>query len=250
MNARHAESRVVRIPADAIIPAPAAMARPLGLPPGGTALQRMTALVDAAFALLAGHAAPIGIVREVHAGEFPRIYAGEGRNEAHSPLASIAPRADSLALFAVTLGSGVSRAIDDLFSRNDFALGHALDAAASAATELAAEHLRHRHEAETGGTSLHYSPGYCGWHVSGQRALFAALHPEEVGIRLRESCLMEPLKSISGVLVAGPAVIHRFEPSFTFCSACLTRTCRRRMRDLAGDATPNLSLVDRRIAGQ
>ena len=29
---------------------------------------------------------------------------------------------------------------------------------------------------------------------------------------------MEPLKSVSGVLVAGPAGIHRFAPTYPFCA--------------------------------
>jgi hypothetical protein len=80
-----------------------------------------------------------------------------------------------------------------------------------------------------GSTLLRYSPGYCGWDITGQRALFAALHPEEIGIRLNESCLMEPVKSISGVMVAGPAEIHEFNNDYPFCSECRTKDCRRRI---------------------
>ena len=60
---------------------------------------------------------------------------------------------------------------------------------------------------------LRYSPGYCGWHVSGQINLFNTLTPEKIGITLGESCLMNPLKSVSGVLVAGPPNIHISTPT-------------------------------------
>ena len=73
---------------------------------------------------------------------------------------------------------------------------------------------------------LAYSPGHRGWHVSGQRALFAALSPEEIGITLNSSCLMQPLKSVSGVLVAGHPDVHDFDDDFPFCSECSTRDCR------------------------
>jgi hypothetical protein len=76
---------------------------------------------------------------------------------------------------------------------------------------------------------LTYSPGYCGWHVSGQRALFRVLRPEEIGVTLNESCLMQPLKSVSGVMVAGAAAVHRFRPTYDFCDACATHECRTRM---------------------
>jgi cobalamin-dependent methionine synthase I len=113
-----------------------------------------------------------------------------------------------------------------------------LDAIASEATELAADGLeqrildeRIRLGAVAPSTSLvRYSPGYCGWHLSGQRALFAALKPEAIGLTLRDSCLMEPLKSISGVMVLGHPDIHEFSPTYSCCSECRTATCLPRMR--------------------
>ena len=72
---------------------------------------------------------------------------------------------------------------------------------------------------------LPYSPGYCGWHVSGQRALFAYLDAGEIGVTLNASCLMNPLKSVSGVLAAGPPDIHRFAPTYACCAECRNRTC-------------------------
>ena len=94
-------------------------------------------------------------------------------------------------------------------------------------------------DARTGGRAdaasriLRYSPGYCGWNLTGQRALFTALGPEEIGIHLTESCLMEPVKSISGVAVIGPADIHGFTDDYSFCAACPTHDCRRRIKELA-----------------
>jgi hypothetical protein len=125
--------------------------------------------------------------------------------------------------------------IGELFATREFALGSVLDAAASEATERAGDAVERRFRECAGGApadaaALRYSPGYCGWDMTGQRALFAALRPEEIGITLRESCLMEPLKSMSGVIVAGPAAIHEFEDTYDFCADCRTRGCRDRIR--------------------
>jgi hypothetical protein len=65
--------------------------------------------------------------------------------------------------------------------------------------------------------------------VSGQRALFEFLGPEEIGITLNASCLMQPLKSISGVLVVGAGHIHRFRPTYSFCERCQEKQCRDRI---------------------
>jgi hypothetical protein len=83
---------------------------------------------------------------------------------------------------------------------------------------------------------LGYSPGYCGWHISGQKKLFAYLHPERIGITLNNSYLMTPLKSVTGVLVAGPPEIHRFKPDFPFCRHCRTYSCLERFKHLVATA--------------
>ena len=80
---------------------------------------------------------------------------------------------------------------------------------------------------------LGYSPGYCGWHISGQRELFQYLKPESIGITLNNSYLMNPLKSISGVMISAKAETHIFSPKFKFCKSCQTRSCINRMRSLS-----------------
>ncbi len=85
--------------------------------------------------------------------------------------------------------------------------------------------------------ALAYSPGYCGWHVSGQNALFSVLEPEQIGVSLGTGCMMRPLKSVSGVLVAGGPEIHDFDPAYTCCSGCDTLECRERIARITGPAT-------------
>lgn len=181
---------------------------------------------------------PRGMLAEVDADRFAQIYEGEGDNDVPSPLAEIFPRADLLALFAATIGAGVSERVTALFEGGRPALGATLDAAASEAAERAAVYIdrvvletaRKENRASEHSRLLRYSPGYCGWNITGQRALFKALAPQEIGIHLTESSLMEPLKSISGVMVLGPAEIHDFENHYRFCSDCRTKDCRRRIQ--------------------
>ena len=182
-------------------------------------------------------ASPRGVVREIAIDEFADIYNGDGRNAPDTPLAEIYPRARKLALFAATIGDGPSDEIGTLFKREEPALGYALDVIASEATNMLADRLsarflgklRERHGDKGDSRVLPYSPGYCGWHVSGQRKLFEWLHAGNIGITLSESFLMRPLKSVSGVLVAGPAEVHRFRPVYPFCDDCTTHECRGRM---------------------
>ncbi|MBD3334643.1 MAG: hypothetical protein GF355_03925 [Candidatus Eisenbacteria bacterium] len=218
-----------------------------GIPRETPADERLRRIHDRSLNLLNELAEPRAVLSEISPGEFERIYAGDGRNAPATPLAAIFPRGGFLALFAATLGPAVGDKISALFAARDFALGSMLDAAASLATERAgdaieqhvAELLSRRDVPEGERHSLRYSPGYCGWHMSGQRALFDALDPGEIGIALRESFLMEPLKSMSGVVVAGPAVIHVFRPDYAFCAECRTKGCRERMRRVLHDRPPD-----------
>ncbi len=196
-------------------------------------------LLTRAIDIFSNHAAPIGVCADISIPEFSAVFAGESQNDPEAPLGNIFPKADKLALFAGTVGPELARQIADLFHRHEYALGYVLDAVASCGTERLADLLQTAWESAATGQRqassvertavLPYSPGYCGWHVSGQRRLFQYLKPEEIGITLRESCLMEPLKSVSGVFVLGPRAIHQFNPVFGFCSECRTRNCRARL---------------------
>lgn len=204
---------------------------------------RVSARVDAALALYAELAEPRAVLEEVSAEEFARIYRGEGRNARETPLDGIYPRAEGLALFAATVGEPVSARISALFEQTELATGFLLNAVASNAADTLAALAGRRFLGWLAGEGrasrptrvLAYSPGYCGWHLSGQGALFARLRPEEIGITLNRSYLMQPLKSVSGVLVAGPAEMHAFGPDFPFCEECNTRSCEPRIAAVLED---------------
>jgi hypothetical protein len=217
------------------VPERAEVFRLQGLPAKTEPSNRIVALYEAALAAYVETAEPQAVLTEIPRPAFAEIYRGEGRNAAETPLEAIFPRADRLILFAATVGPRLSVRIGELFARNQPALGAMLDSVASAAADRLADLLCARALAEAKGSDAHvlaYSPGYCGWHVSGQRALFAALGPEEIGITLNASCLMDPLKSISGVLVAGRGRVHRFTPAYPFCADCRDKPCRARLAAL------------------
>jgi hypothetical protein len=215
----------------------ATVLRSQGIPADATVPRRIRDLVSTTLDSYARLTEPRGMLAQVSAEQFGRVYRGEGNNAPRTPLEAIYPRADRLALFAATLGEELSREIRRLFDANEPALATMLDAVASERADHAAERLAEKYRAslvedgETGAEStvLAYSPGYCGWHISGQIRLFDFLAPQEIGITLNPSCLMQPLKSVSGVLVVGAAEIHSFDNDFDFCDDCATQDCRARI---------------------
>ena len=76
-----------------------------------------------------------------------------------------------------------------------------LDAAGSVAAEAAAEYMdraiQERAAAEGLRTSCRASPGYGDWDVREQKALFGLVPAGRIGVRLSESGMMIPRKSVS-----------------------------------------------------
>ena len=66
-----------------------------------------------------------------------------------------------------------------------------------------------------------YSPGYCHWDVADQRKLFSLFPSAPCGVTLTSSLLMNPVKSISGVIGIGKSVGYRDYP----CALCLSNHC-------------------------
>jgi hypothetical protein len=96
---------------------------------------------------------PVGILKEVAINEFDPIYCGEGKNEHPSPLAAIYPKASYLALYIVTLGHGVDRALDQFIGAGEMTAAYMFDIIASEGAEAAADTLQAYHQ-----TKLHQRP--------------------------------------------------------------------------------------------
>jgi hypothetical protein len=227
---------------DEAMPPEAEVLRAQALPDRSELPVRVRSALDDAFEEFRRLAAPVGLVEDLPGEDFMALYQGEGCNPPDSPLPEVVRRAEAMGLYAATVGEPTCRRVCELFAAHDVALGYLLDTIASAAADRLSHLLAERFGARLveGGLSpevasvLPYSPGYCGWHVSGQRRLFARLRPEGIGIHLNASCLMTPLKSVSGILVAGSGEAHRFRPDYPFCEACAMHECVRRMASVRG----------------
>jgi hypothetical protein len=73
--------------------------------------------------------------------------------------------------------------------------------------------------------TLSYSPGYCGWHLREQPKLFSLLPDQPCGVKLNDSCLMSPVKSVSGII----GMSHRPDVQAPYsCEICGLETCYKR----------------------
>lgn len=134
----------------------------------------------------------------------------------------------------------VSGAISELASREmkeNMLYGLALDGTGSAATEMLANEVfawQDQQAAALGWKiSIPVSPGEEGWPLAvGQPQIFTPLAGESDAVRLTDSFLMEPIKSMSFVLGLGKDV----KQHGTTCNFCrLKRVCRYRKHQAPND---------------
>ena len=132
---------------------------------------------------------------------------------------------EKIAVFACTIGDAVFEKSRKLIKNNEMLHGYIYDIYGSLAVEHAMEQVQNNLKTEitkTGsGISNRYSPGYCGWNVAEQNNLFSLLPPGFCGISLSGSCLMQPVKSISGFIGIGPEIHHK---EYT-CEVCDSSKC-------------------------
>jgi hypothetical protein len=222
-----------KIPVNDTLPSLEAVLNLQGVPSGAELQAPVINAAKSALQLYLELAAPVALTSSIRVEQFEPIFNGIGLNESPNPIEKIYPRATRLTLFAATVGPAISARISKLFAEGEFPLAGHLDSAASNGADLISTILEKMYKsylirlglANKETVVMAYSPGYCGWHISAQKALFEFLHPGEIGISLRDSFLMEPLKSITGVLIAGPRSIHKFEASYAFCARCKAQSC-------------------------
>lgn len=179
---------------------------------------------------------PSAIMKSVSIEEFGVIFSENNQNEVENPLKQIFIRADYLELFVLTLGEKISQVISQFSQSRKMSSAAELDFMVSGCAEEFALQLQKRvHEKyclSVEMAALRYSPGYCGWHISGQKALLSGLDSEKIGVSLNSGLIMTPEKSISGVIVCGKKEIHLFQPGFSCCKSCRHRSCIERMNSL------------------
>ncbi|MFC2103859.1 vitamin B12 dependent-methionine synthase activation domain-containing protein [Bacteroidota bacterium] len=139
-------------------------------------------------------------------------------------IAAALKQTNSLAVFVCTAGEKLSHWINQLL-KDDSVKGYIADTIASLTVEKATDQLQDRLEKlvleNCKNITNRYSPGYCGWDVSEQHKLFSLLPEKFCGVSLNEAALMNPLKSVSGIIGIGENV----KKTNYQCNKCEMKDC-------------------------
>jgi hypothetical protein len=137
--------------------------------------------------------------------------------------------ATRIAVFVATAGAAINAQARAAAERGDTVTSFALDALGSWAAEAAADALMttiKKHLGRDEALSLRHSPGYCSMGLSEQRAIFALVAADAIGVSLQPSMIMSPLKSVSGLVALGSAACWSRQASP--CATCSDEGCPAR----------------------
>ena len=138
---------------------------------------------------------------------------------------------DRMAFCVCTIGPALEAEVTRLSALGDLLKAVVLDAIGSVAAEAAAAYVEASIAAEAAReglkTSCRASPGYGDWDVREQAAIFKLLPAERIGVRLSDTFMMSPRKSVSFAMhIAAEPERLRSENS---CENCGRKDCRYRL---------------------
>ncbi len=140
-------------------------------------------------------------------------------------IASLLERAELVAVFALTIGNELEDEAARLAREGLILQATVLETIGSLYTKQLADCVETRigDLAHAWGltASWRFSPGYCDWDISQQKTIFHMLREDYAGIRLTDSCLMIPRKSMSGIIGIGDSDINDYNP----CTTCDKYDC-------------------------
>ncbi len=129
------------------------------------------------------------------------------------------------ATFVCTAGNEISDRAKQLNFQGQLIEGYLIDVLGSVLVEKAMDKLQKNLQKKMikhgMNISNRYSPGYCNWDVKEQEQLFSFFPDDFCNVSLSDSCLMVPVKSVSGIIAIGENV--RFQKHV--CQNCKCVNC-------------------------
>lgn len=134
-------------------------------------------------------------------------------------------KTEQVAVFACTAGEQIMELYRSYLKQDDSLYAFFADLLGTIAVEKTLELLYRELEKECLSEGRHcgsaFSPGDCGWPLAEQVDLFSLLPDNCCGIRLNQSMLMLPQKSLSGIIPLGKNLKREKHQ----CSICSSHNC-------------------------
>lgn len=147
------------------------------------------------------------------------------RFDCGTKIASALQGSSAAAVFVATLGSEVTELYNRLQGESDFLKAYWLDLLANEAVDCMTGRIRSlvaAHASQSGlSTTSNWGPGYCQWQLTEQRRLLDLIPGSARLVTLTDSMLMQPMKSLAGVIGIGSEVKYHVSN----CADCALPHC-------------------------
>jgi len=134
-------------------------------------------------------------------------------------------KSEFCAVFACTAGDEITRMASAYNKKGQAVYAYIIDSLGSIVVERAMDVIYQRLKSLMNERGLNltnrYNPGYCDWDIREQKKLFGLLPVGFCGISLTDSMLMQPIKSVSGIIGIGKEVTY---DQYT-CNYCKDVNC-------------------------
>jgi len=130
-----------------------------------------------------------------------------------------------------TIGNNLEEKVAELFAKNEYPKAIALDAVGTVASKYLSNYIQSLICQEARGqnfqTTKYFSPGSGDWNINQQKIIFQIIPADKIGVKLTESCMMLPKKSLSWVIGIGKEIIIPSKGNDS-CEICLAENCQFR----------------------
>ena len=134
-----------------------------------------------------------------------------------------------LAFGLSTIGNHLEEKVAELFAKNEYPKAIALDAVGTVAAKFLSNYIKslvcQEAKEQNLQTTKHFSPGSGDWDIHQQKNIFQIIPADKIGVKLTESYMMVPKKSLSWVI--GKEIIIPSKGNDS-CKTCLAENCQFR----------------------
>ena len=136
-----------------------------------------------------------------------------------------------LAFGLSTIGNHLEEKVAELFAKNEYPKAIALDAVGTVASKFLSNYVKslvcQEAKEQKFQTTKYFNPGSGDWNINQQKIIFQIIPADKIGIKLTESYMMVPKKSLSWVIGIGKEIIIPSKGDDS-CKICLAENCQFR----------------------
>jgi len=137
-----------------------------------------------------------------------------------------------LILGVVTIGSSLENKVSEFFTKGEYPRAVALDAVGTVSVRFLSSYMRslvcQEAKEQNLQTTKYFSPVSGDWDISQQKNIFQIIPVDKIRVKLTESYMMVPQKSLSWVIGIGENITISSNKKGKSCQICKVTNCQFR----------------------